>query len=159
PTWPKWKPHKPTSSHWYELPHLERLIGAYITDDRDLGRDHLVSDLVAEFNGLSGPQKRAKVLRETGLKRVRLSELVVDGRFDSDRIARLLHSMQQHTRPVQSKYLGVIGEDHLKARMLAMGVRPESFEYRRKLAKCKNSSSEPDKEKQAFLPSVLETAF
>src|SRR5262249_33165483 len=43
--------------------------------------------------------------------------------------------------------------------MLAMGVRPESFEYRRKLAKCKNSSSEPDKEKQAFLPSVLETAF
>jgi hypothetical protein len=28
--------------------------------------------------------------------------------------------MQAETRPVQSKYLGIIGEDHLKSRLLAM---------------------------------------
>src|SRR5262249_52010258 len=27
PTWQKWKPHRPTSPHWYEQRHLERLLG------------------------------------------------------------------------------------------------------------------------------------
>ena len=35
PDWEKWKPCQPTSPHWYEPPHLERLIGAYITHDRE----------------------------------------------------------------------------------------------------------------------------
>jgi hypothetical protein len=68
--------------------------------------------------------------------------------------------MQAETRPVQSKYLGIIGEDHLKSRLLTMGVKPESFRYSKKLAKpiCKNSQSETD-EKPRFLPWVLESAF
>src|SRR5262249_32752848 len=46
PVWEKWTPRKPTSPHWYELRHLERLIGAYATHDRDAGVDRLVSDFV-----------------------------------------------------------------------------------------------------------------
>jgi hypothetical protein len=125
--WHKWTPCRPTSPAWYELPHLERLIGAYITNDHDAGKDRLVSDFLAEFDGLTGSQKRAKVLVETELKRVKLSELVTRDNLDSDRIAQLLAAVQRLTRPVKSPMLGVIGKDHFRARLLAMGVKPESF--------------------------------
>ena len=26
PSWPKWRPSDPTSAHWYQTKHLERLI-------------------------------------------------------------------------------------------------------------------------------------
>lgn len=146
PHWEKWKPHRPTSPHWYESKHLERLIGAYITHDRAAGTDRLVSDLIAEFNGLITSKKRTKVLDDADLKRVQLSELVVDRSLDGGRIAALLAAMQRHAQPVQSKRLGVIGEDHLKKRLLAMGVTPESFRYGRRLSK-------------DGLPWVLEAAF
>ena len=144
--WPKWKPHKPTSAHWYEPAHLERLIGAYITHDRDHDSDRLVSDLVAEFDGLSGSQKRSKVLEDSECHRVKLSELVASDRLDSARISRLLTAMQEHTRPVKSPRLGIIGEAHLRDRLLGMGVVPESFQYTRKVSK-------------DGLPWVLESAF
>ena len=144
--WPKWKPDRPTSSHWYEASHLERLIGAYITHDREQGEDRLVSDFLAEFDGLSGSQKRAKVLDDTDLCRVPLSKLVVRDRLDTERIAALLLSMQSHTRAVKSKTLGVIGEEHFRERLLAMGVVPESFNYSKKLGK-------------DGLPYVVEAAF
>jgi DNA topoisomerase VI subunit B len=146
PDWEKWKPHQPTSAHWYERRHLERLLGAYITHDRDAGRDRLVSDFLAEFDGLKGSAKRTKVLDGAGMKRTRLSELVNGDRLDGDRVARLLAAMQGATRPVSPERLGVIGEAHLKARLLAMGVREESFKYSRRLAK-------------DGLPGVLESAF
>jgi hypothetical protein len=158
--WPKWKPHRPTSPHWYGLPHLERLIGAYVTHDRELGVDRFVSDFLAEFDGLSGSLKRAKVLGNTNLKRIKLSEFVIGDRLDSARIAKLLEAMQRHTRPIKSPALGIIGEEHLKERLLAMGVKPESFQYSKKLAKqkSKNSQSAHD-EKACFIPWVLESAF
>jgi hypothetical protein len=162
PTWTKWKPHQPTSAHWYEQRHLERLIGAYITHEREAGADRLVSELLAEFDGLSGSGKRTKVLTEAGLKRVRLSEFVVDGRLDSGRIARLLAPMQAHTRPVNPKRLGLIGEDHLKQRLLAMGVRPESFRYAQKVSGGKSKNSQPatdEESKLSELPWVVESAF
>jgi hypothetical protein len=133
PTWDKWKASKPTSPYWYEIEHLERLIGAYITHDRAAGKDRLVNDFIAEFDGLTGSQKRTKVLTETGLKRVPLSGLVVGDHLDSERIGRLLKAMRKHTRPVKPQRLGLIGEDHLKTRLLAMGIKPESFRYRKKL--------------------------
>jgi DNA topoisomerase VI subunit B len=149
PAWVKWKPYQPTSAHWYEVRHLERLIGAYITHEREAGADRLVSELLAEFDGLSGSAKRTKVLAEAGLKRVRLSEFVVDDRLDSERIARLLAAMRAHTRPVRPKRLGLIGEEHLKARLLAMGIKPESFRYSKKLGGAEVGE----------VPGVLESAF
>lgn len=144
--WPKWKPCRPTSPHWYELRHLVRLLAAYITHDRDNGTDRFVSDVLKEFDGLSGSQKRAQVLEETGLKRVKLSDLVISGELDTSRIAFLLASMKKYTRPVKSKYLGVIGPEHFQSRLLAMGIQAESFQYRVKLAK-------------DGMPFVMEAAF
>jgi hypothetical protein len=144
--WEKWKPHQPTSSHWYEQRHLERLIGAYITHDREAGTDRLVSDFIAEFDGLTGSQKRAVVLEATGLKRVRLSEFVLGERLDSQRIAKLLAAMQQQTKPVTPQRLGLIGEEHFRLRLLAMGVLPSSFRYTKSLSK-------------EGMPWVLESAF
>src|SRR5262245_15092686 len=147
PGWTKWKPCHPTSAHWYELPHLERLIGAYVTLDRERGTDRLVSDLIEEFDGLTGSGKRTKVLNETGLKRSRLADLVVADRLDSEKIEKLLHAMRRHSKPVKPQRLGIIGEDHLKKRLLEMGVKPESFRYSRKLSttgKSKNPQSNGD---------------
>jgi hypothetical protein len=152
PSWKKWRPNDPTSSHWYELRHLERLIGAYVTSDGDAKTDRLVSDFLAEFDGLSGSVKRTKVLDEAGLKRANLSDLIIDGQFDSKRIADLLTAMQRHSRPVRSARLGVIGEEHLRERLLKMGVKPESFRYAASLAK-------PDDQSGSFMPSVVEVAF
>lgn len=146
PSWKKWKPNKPTSAHWYEKPHIERLIGAYITHDRGHGSDRLVSDLVAEFAGLSGSQKRSKVLKDAGCHRLKLSELVIGDRLDSARIEKLLKAMQVHTRPVKAPSLGIIGEAHLRASLLAMGVVPDSFQYSRGVSR-------------DGLPWVLEAAF
>ncbi len=160
PAWDKWRPDKPTSPHWYELPDLERLIGAYITYDRDSGSDRLVSDFLAEFDGLSGSQKRSKVLNDTGLKRAMLSEFDLGDQLDSKRSGELLAAMQEHTRPVQPKRLGIIGEEHMRKRLLAMGVQPDSFRYTKKLGSPKSKKSTPESDgKAGFMPWVLESAF
>jgi hypothetical protein len=160
PQWEKWTPSRPTSPHWYEEQHLSRLIGAYITHDREHHTDRLVAKFVEEFDGMSGSGKRKKVLQDTGLHRVPLSNLAPDGAFDSPRIQTLLAALQRHTRPVPPKSLGVIGADHLRTRLQAMGVRPESFRYSAKLGppKSKNSRvSAPDK--ASLIPWVVESAF
>jgi hypothetical protein len=165
PKWKKWSPSDATSPHWYAEANLERLIGAYITHETENpeinGTGKLVSDFLAEFDGLSGSGKRTKVLNDAGLKRARLSELAVDGKFDTERIGSLLAAMQQHTRPLKAQRLGLIGEAHFKARLLEMGVKGDSFRYTRKIAKpekVKIELSKPDK-KTCFLPWVLESAF
>lgn len=144
--WENWKPNRPTSPHWYEQRHFERLIGAYITHDRARGEDRLVSKFLAEFDGLTGSQKRSLVLTETDLHRCGLSVFDIGGDLDKPRIAKLLASMQRHTRPVKSKSLGVIGEDHMRTRLLQMGIVPESFRYAKFVAK-------------DGLPTVMEAAF
>jgi DNA topoisomerase VI subunit B len=159
PNWTKWKPSQPTSPHWYEQRHIERLIGAYVTHERDSGADRLVSEFLAEFDGLSGSAKRTRVLTDAGLKRACLSEFIVEGRFDSDRIAQLLAAMKRHTRPVNPQRLGLIGAAHLKERLLGMGVKPESFQYAvERSEKSKKSQTDTD-EKASFLPWLLESAF
>ena len=117
-----------------------------------------MSDFVAEFDGLSGSLKRAKVLADADLKRARLSHLVSSGKLNSKLIGTLLAAMQAHTRPIQSARLGVIGEEHFRTRLLAMGIKPESFQYGAEPAKCKKSGSGQD-DKASFMPSVLEFAF
>ena len=145
-TFGKWLPCQPTSPHWYEQRHIERLIGAYITHDKATGHDRLVSEFIAEFDGLSGSLKRSEVLNACSMKRVRLADLGAYGRFDSGRIAELLAAMRAHTRPVKAKRLGVIGRDHFYQLFTGMGCIAESFEYRKVTA-------------QDGMPYVIETAF
>ena len=66
PKWRKWGPSEPTSAHWYQPAHFERLLSAYISYDQDRGTDRLVRDLIREFRGLSGTAKQKKVLTPPG---------------------------------------------------------------------------------------------
>jgi len=161
PHWKKWMPSDPTSSHWYEGRHLERLIAAYVTHDRDAGQDRLISDFVSEFDGLTGSARRTKVLSDAGMKRMKLSEFVIGDHLDSARIAVLLGAMQQHTKPVSSKRLGLIGEDHLRTFFVeGLGCKPESFHYAKRTAEQKvKKLASGDGDKASFIPWCMETAF
>jgi hypothetical protein len=146
PAWHKWRPSDPTSAHHYGVRHLARLIGAYLTHERDTGTARLVSDFISEFDGLSGSAKRTKVLSDSGLLRAKLSTFNVGGKLDDHAIARLLDAMKKHTRPVKAKRLGLIGQDHLRQRFLSMGAKPQSFRYKKTL-------------NDKGLPYVMECAF
>jgi len=145
--WKKWKPNKPTSPHWYELQHFQRLIGAYISLDRERGTDRTVASFVNQFDGLTGSGKRKAVLEECGLSRVNLSELVTQNGFKATPVNRLLDAMQRHTNPIKPHRLGIVGKDHLLSRFVEMGCDSEQFKYAKKL------------DFEDGLPYVLETAF
>ncbi len=80
--WSKWKPSSPTSPHWYEAEHLERLLGAYITHDRQNGNaERTVREFVSEFRGLTSTIKQKQLLAELGLSRAPLSSLINEPRL------------------------------------------------------------------------------
>jgi hypothetical protein len=134
--WRKWKPSSPTSPHWYEPEHLERLVGAYLTHDlRDRnrnGNERTVREFVSGFKGLTSTIKQKQVLAELGLSRAPLSALSIEGRdFDHEKVARLLAAMKSKAKPVNPKALGSIGRAHLENRFAGLGIREGSFEYRK----------------------------
>jgi DNA topoisomerase VI subunit B len=147
PQWKKWKPSEPTSPYWYEPQHLERLIGAYLTHDRDTGRERTVREFVTEFQGLTGTAKQKAVLKATGLTREPLSRFDMGGNIDMALVGSLLSAMQANSRPVNPKRLGIIGEAHLRARFEAIGCQMESLKYKKVLKTTDN------------MPTVIETAF
>lgn len=133
PAWQKWKPSDPTSPHWYQPQHLERLIAAYIADDQDNGRLHTIREFISEFRGLSGSAKQKVVLDDTGLSREPLSRLINAHGLDTATIGRLLAAMQANSKPVKPQDLGIIGEEHFRRRFKAAGCEMESFSYRKVL--------------------------
>jgi hypothetical protein len=148
PAWSKWKPSEPTSPHWYTTAHLERLIGAYIKNDADNGRDHrTVREFVTEFRGLSGTAKQKRVLDTTGLARAPLSSSIKGNRFDHPKIEKLLAAMKASSPPVKPALIGSISKEHLQQRLAAAGCEMESFEYRRVM------------ETEDDIPWIIETAF
>jgi hypothetical protein len=123
-SWPKWRPSDPTSAHWYEPKHLQRLIAGY---DEDAARDRTVREFVAEFRGLSGTAKQKKVLEATGLGRASLSALRNGDGLDVGLIETLLAAMRSNSAPVKPEQLGAIGKDHLQRRFLAAGCEMDSL--------------------------------
>jgi DNA topoisomerase VI subunit B len=146
PAWSKWRPSEPTSAHWYDVARLRRLMGAYIARDHDLGREpRTVRDFVGEFRGFSGSAKQKIVLEETGTARQSL-----EGFFGTTGVAgasALLAAMKRHSRPVEPKLIGLIGEDHLAARFKSIGADPKTFKYRKALGVSNG------------VPDVIEAAF
>jgi DNA topoisomerase VI subunit B len=128
PAWAKWKPSDPTSPHWYTPQMLERLVAAYVSDPAHAAMS--VREFVTQFRGLTSSAKGKQVLAETGMTRTALGDLA-NGRLDSPAIAGLLEAMQRHSRPVKPGQLGVIGREHLAARLDSMGAEMESFAYKK----------------------------
>jgi hypothetical protein len=129
PRWDKWRPRDPTSAHWYDETRLQRYLAAHVARDRDLKRQRTVREFISEFRGLSGSAVQRKVLEEIGCSHVSLAAFFGVEKVNRAGIAKLLASMRKHTRPVAPKYLGIIGEDHFKARFLAAGGSAETFRY------------------------------
>jgi DNA topoisomerase VI subunit B len=124
---PKWRGDAPTSPHWYRPEDLRDLIAAYLTAEKG-GPSKFVRDFVEEFAGLARTQTRKTVLEQAGIAGT-LRDLVVDGDLPMGRIVALLDAMKRNSRPIKPAKLGIIGEDHIRAVLLARHVAPDSFKY------------------------------
>jgi hypothetical protein len=147
PNWIKWRPHDPTSAHRYNQARLQRYLSAHVARDISLGQDRPVREFIAEFRGLSGSGKQKQILAEIGASRQSLREFYGRTRINRTGIADLLDAMKRHSAPVPPKLLGVIGETHLKACVLAAGGTHETFKYTRQTGF------------HADIPYVVECAF
>jgi DNA topoisomerase VI subunit B len=141
PDWQKWRTDQPTSAHWYRPEDLRALIAAHITE-----RDLPARDFVSNFAGLARTRVRADVLTAAKIRGSHLSDLVRGGDVDMAAVTRLLGAMQRHSKPVQPKRLGVIGQDHLKTYFESLGAK--RVEYHKKAATDKDG-----------LPVAVEMAF
>jgi DNA topoisomerase VI subunit B len=148
PEWSKWTPSAPTCSHWYRRLEFERLIGAFLTHDRQHKSVRLLRDFLAEFSGLSATAKRKTVLNAVGLQRAPLERLLNGGmEFDHELVDRLLAAMQKAARPIKPDALGALGKDTLARTFAEFGADLSTFRY--KMVKSPRGS----------LPWVIETAF
>jgi DNA topoisomerase VI subunit B len=145
--WRKWCPCEPTSAHWYDYGRFERLIAAYVAADLDQRRNRTVREFISEFRGLTGSAKQKAVLNQTGMTRTALADLFHGGHADCAAIINLLEAMKAATSPVKPHNLGLIGKDHLAAKLVQAGCDPKSFEYRKTLRA------------DDGIPTVIEVAF
>jgi DNA topoisomerase VI subunit B len=132
PDWEKWRPHDPTSPHWYTPDRLRTLIAAYLTHERRGGRARTVREFVAEFRGLSGTAKQKAVTTAAGLSGAYLHDLVEDDDVALLPVTRLLSAMQRASRQVKADALGVLGERHLASYLVKhYQAEPASLKYRK----------------------------
>jgi hypothetical protein len=129
-TWRKWRPSDPTSPHWYDEPRLGRLIANNIAYAEDHGiACRTVWDFVREFRGLSATAKAKAICDTAGALRQSLADFYSDGKGAG--IGVLLTEMQKQSRPIKPRDLGLIGEQHLRAKFDNAGAAPESFSYKK----------------------------
>ena len=110
--WTKWLPSDPIPAHWYDEESLRRLIFLNIAKiRRDGGRDLPLGEFIRQFRGLTSTTKAREIAAHFSEIR-RLS----DFKEYEDVIGNLLAAMQDSSRPVPTKALGVIGEDQFRSR-------------------------------------------
>jgi hypothetical protein len=143
PRWSKWLPIWPTSAHWYDNSRFRRYMAAHIAN-----RDSItVREFISEFRGMTGTAKQKLVLAETGASHVSLHNYFGQHKANTLNIAKLLASLQKHTKPVRPAELGIIGKDHLYRRMEAAGGDAKTFTYNRTVGETNG------------IPRVVEFAF
>lgn len=148
PAWRKWRPSDPIPAHWYTREAFQRLIAACVARDlEDRKKIRSVRDFIGGFHGLAGTAKRSVVLDETGLFRATLGVFFDGDRVDHAGIARLLLTMQSHSRPVKPEALGLIGEQNFRSVFAADEADQERFKY------CRILGEDRD------LPYIVEAAF
>jgi hypothetical protein len=79
------------------------------------------------FDGLRGTQYESKVIKEAKVTGRTLGDL------SEGAITRMLEATKEGTRPVQPQRLGVIGAEHFRKTLLALGVSENSIEYKKKI--------------------------
>ena len=103
------------------------MIAAHICE-----RDLPLRDFVVGFEGLARkPGARRCARNGAKLKGGHLSDLVRGKDVNMPSVTRLLEAMQNHSRPVQPKRLGLIGRDHLKQHFDSLGAT-KGFKYDQK---------------------------
>jgi hypothetical protein len=127
PIWNKWLPSWPTSPHWYDKSRFRRYMAAHIAHRGNI----TVREFISEFCGISGTAKQRMVLCETGASHVSLHDFFGRHKTNNENIAKLLASLQKHSKPVRPAHLGVIGKEHFYRLMEATGGDPETFTYNR----------------------------
>jgi DNA topoisomerase VI subunit B len=148
PAWKKWRACDPTSAHWYDEPRLVRYIAAHVARDQDRRCDRTVREFISELRGFSGSAKQKQVLEATGLARSQLSSLFdLEGKPDTQRIGDLLAALKSFSKPVKPLDLGLIGQEHLRARFESVGVVAETFKYNKAVGEAEG------------LPWTVETGF
>jgi len=132
--WTKWLPCDPTSAHWYDQQRFERYMAAHIASQEKHGREKFtVRDFIAEFRGLTSTIKRKRILTRLGTAHTSLADFFGSShKVNHEQITLLLKIMQDESKKVPPKHLGVIGKEHL-FRMLETGNgQKDTFQYRRK---------------------------
>jgi DNA topoisomerase VI subunit B len=143
PTWRKWLPSWPTSAHWYDKSRFRRYMAAHVAH-----RDSItVREFISEFRGMTGTAKQKAVLAETGASHVSLRSFFGHHKANPANIAKLLASLQKHSKPVRPADLGIIGKHHLFHLMEAAGGDPKTFTYNRTIGETNG------------IPRVIEFAF
>jgi hypothetical protein len=134
PDWTKYRACDATSAHWYRLEQFERYAGALIARDQEQRRatrqKYTVREFIAQFRGMSATDKQKQILRELGASHLSLYRFFgSETRVNHQRMKKLLHLLQMHTRPVRPELLGIVGEEHLRRLMTGIGGEPKSFKY------------------------------
>jgi len=145
--WRKWCPSDPTSIYWYSLERLQGLIAAYLNIEREGGKPKTVRELISEFKGLTSTIKQKKVSEVADLGRAYLHDLIRGGNVDEIAVLSLMDAMSEHSKPVKSKALGIIGEKHFQEWMIQDGISEDSINYKMITGESKEN------------PFVLEVAF
>jgi DNA topoisomerase VI subunit B len=96
---------------------------------------------------MTSTAKQKAVLAETGASHMSLHSYFGLTKANTQNIAKLLASLQRHTKPVPPQRLGVIGKDHLYRLMETFGGDPATFTYNR------------DSGEEKGIPRVIEFAF
>ncbi len=141
--WSKWWPNNPTPPIWYDRESFERLLAR----EAHSNGERTVRDFITDFRGLSGSAKGSIILAANNMTRTKVSDLFKNGK-PTPAIPKLLKSMQAHASSVKAADLGILGKDHLASTFGSLGVRSESFQYKRVLTTDENG-----------LPVVIEVAF
>jgi DNA topoisomerase VI subunit B len=141
--WSKWSPRSPTSPHWYTGKELQNLISAYIAEERNGGEAKTIRQFVAEFKGLSGTRKQKEIAERVDGEY--LHDLVKNGSVDYLAVNELLWAMQEESRRVSPRSLGIVGEEHFQSVLKNQQV--DDIEYAKKTGTVDD------------MPYVLEVAF
>ena len=134
PDWTKYRACDATSAHWYTLEQFERYAGALIDRDQEFRKKRrpkiTVREFAAQFRGMSATDKQKQILRELKASHLSLYRFFgSETQVNHQRMKKLLHLLQKHTRPVRPELLGVIGEEHLRRLTTSLGGEPKSFKY------------------------------